>query len=155
LNSTVWNRIRRGLLKQHRVITWDLPGLGESSLHPKRDYSVEHAAEALRQVILTYAAERAVLVGHSFGGMVIQELSQADPEFFRRSVAGVVLLHTTHTNPLRTMVAGGMALALQKPVLEPGSKLTAWLEPLAWLNNWQSYLGAAAHLANRIQLVGK
>jgi pimeloyl-ACP methyl ester carboxylesterase len=151
LNSTVWNRIRRALRQHYRVITWDLPGLGESSLHPKQDYSVEQAAETLRQIIVTSAAERVILVGHSFGAMVIQELSQADPEFFRRYVAGVVLAHATHTNPLRTMMLGQTALALQKPVLEPGSKMTAWLEPLARVNNWQSYLSGAAHLANRTQ----
>jgi pimeloyl-ACP methyl ester carboxylesterase len=151
LNSTVWSRIRRALLKQYRVVTWDLPGLGESSLQPARDYSVEHAAGVLREVVLSSASERVILVGHSFGGMVIQELAQADPEFFRRSVAGVVLMHTTHTNPLRTMVLAPAAQALQKPILEPGSKLTAWLEPLAWANNWQSYWSGAAHLANRMQ----
>lgn len=155
LNSTVWSRIRRALLKQYRVITWDLPGLGESGFQPAHDYSVEHDARALREIIQQSASERVILVGHSLGGMIIQELAQADPDFFRTWVAGVVLMHTTHTNPLRTMALAPAALLLRKPILEPASRLTAWLEPLAWANNWQSYWSGAAHLANRIQFGAK
>src|SRR5690606_19311340 len=36
----------------------------------------------------------------------------------------------------------------------PLLRLTAWLEPLAWLIGWQSYLSGSAHLANRIGCSG-
>src|SRR4051812_37708413 len=68
----------------------------------------------------------------------------------RNPVAGVVLLHTTHTNPLKTMILSGLLQALQRPVLEPGMKLAIALQPLAWMLNWQSYLSGSAHLAQRL-----
>ncbi len=60
-----------------------------------------------------------------------------------------MLVNTTYTNPLRTMALGGLAQALRRPLLEPMLRLTIWLQPLAWLSAWQSYLSGAAHLANR------
>lgn len=64
-------------------------------------------------------------------------------------MAGVVLINTTHTNPLKTMVLSGLAQALRRPVLEPMLRLAIWLKPLAWLSAWQGYLSGSAHLANR------
>jgi len=151
LDATAWAPYRAALAKTYRVITWDLPGLGRSSSGNRESLSVAAAAAALRELVLNTARRPVILVGHSFGGMAIQELAQADGEFFQRWVAGVVLLHTTHTNPLRTMILSDLALALQKPALEPLSAFTTWIQPIAWLSNWQSYLSGSAHLANRLQ----
>ena len=82
---------------------------------------------------------------------MIQELARKSPQLFEREIAGAILLNTTYTNPLRTMVLRRWVSALQKPVLEPMCYLTILLQPLAWLNDWQSYLSGSAHLANRFQ----
>jgi pimeloyl-ACP methyl ester carboxylesterase len=155
LESSVWTYARRDLEGAFRLVCWDLPGLGRSKPAGRRTLDVTSAAKNLRSVVTAAGADRVVLVGHSFGGMAVQELAQLDPGFFERNVAGVVLLNTTFTNPLRTMILSKLALLLQKPVLEPLSRLTAWIEPMAWLSNWQSYLSGFAHLATRIQFNGQ
>jgi pimeloyl-ACP methyl ester carboxylesterase len=149
LDSTLWTELADELAKRFRVITWDLPGLGKSK--EARGFHPAGAARALRYVLQQVKGERALLVGHSFGGMTLQEFAKLDPTLMANSVSGAVLLNTTYTNPVRTVIASGFFSAIQKPVLEPGSHLTIWLQPIAWLNLWQSYLSGWAHLANRIQ----
>jgi pimeloyl-ACP methyl ester carboxylesterase len=149
LDATLWTELADELAKRFRVISWDLPGLGKSK--HAQGFHPAGAAQALRFVMQQIKGERAVLVGHSFGGMTLQEFAKLDRALLTSSVSGVVLLNTTYTNPLRTTIASGFFSAIQKPVLEPGSHLTIWLQPLAWLNLWQSYLSGWAHLANRIQ----
>lgn len=150
LDSTIWTELANTLAKDFRVIIWDLPGLGRSR-GGRGEFDPANGARALMAVMRETNAGPALLVGHSFGGMTIQELAKLDATFFRDFVSGVALLNTTYTNPLRTMIFSGFFSAMQKPVLEPGSHLTMWLQPIAWLNIWQSYLSGAAHLANRIQ----
>jgi hypothetical protein len=48
------------------------------------------------------------------------------------------------------MILSPLAQALRWPLLEPAMRLAIWLQPLAWLSAWQSYLSGSAHLANRI-----
>jgi pimeloyl-ACP methyl ester carboxylesterase len=67
------------------------------------------------------------------------------PRSIGRKVAGLVLVHTTPTNPVRTTKNAGLYTALQKPVIEPLLHLTIWLSPLVWAMNWMSYLNGSAH----------
>lgn len=90
-----------------------------------------------------------MLVGHSIGGITIQTLIRDHPDIQQR-LAAIVLLNTTHTNPLRTMVFSGLMRTLQRPLLEPAMKLMMALHPLVWAMKWQSYLSGSAHLAHRL-----
>lgn len=54
----------------YRVIAWDAPGYGVSSL--PADFSVETAAEACARLIDHEGGGRNVLMGHSMGGMIAQ-----------------------------------------------------------------------------------
>ena len=81
--------------------------------------------------------------------MIVQTLARDEPDYVARQVAGVVLLNTTYTNPLRTMILSGLATALRWPLVEPMMRLTIWLEPLSWLSAWQSYLSGWTHVATR------
>jgi len=148
LDSTIWDYASRDLGQTHPLIVWDLPGLGRSRVKPA-GVTLPAFARDLRRVIEHSGQPRVVLVGHSIGGMTIQTLVRDDPGFVRDHVAGIVLINTTYTNPLRTMIFSPLLLALQKPVLEPLFNVMAWLQPLAWLSAWQSYLSGSAHMANR------
>ncbi len=152
MDSTIWAYARKDLGPRLSLTLWDLPGLGRSQ--PARDISLEAMAAELRGLLAVAGPEKVLLVGHSIGGMIIQTLARDAPEVVRDRVAGVVLLNTTYTNPLRTMVLSRLALALQKPVIEPMLRLTILLHPLAWLAAWQSYLSGMAHLANRLGFDG-
>ena len=147
LDSTIWSYARRDLGQRFRLILWDLPGLGRSKLNGP--LTLEVLAETLRAV-LALADRPVILVGHSIGGMTIQTLARNHPDLFGRAVSGVVLINTTHTNPLRTMILSKLMRALRAPVLEPVMRLAGWLQPLAWAGAWQGYLSGAAHLANRL-----
>ena len=149
LDSTIWDYASRALGTRHPLVVWDLPGLGRSTVKPT-GVTLPAFAEDLRRVVMSSGDERVVLVGHSIGGMTIQTLVRDHPDFVRDHVAGVVLINTTYTNPLRTMIFPGLLKALQKPVLEPVFHLIAWLQPLFWLGAWQGYLSGSAHMANRL-----
>ena len=148
LDSTIWDYASRDLGRTHPMVVWDLPGLGRSEA-PADGIKLSAFARDLKRVVEFSGPEPVVLVGHSIGGMAIQTLVRDHPDFVRARVAGIVLINTTYTNPLRTMVAAPLLLALQKPFLEPMFHLMAWLQPLAWLGAWHGYLNGTAHLASR------
>ena len=149
MDSTFWDQAKRDLGDRFRLVLWDLPGLGKSRPADGRSINLEAFAKELEGIIETCGGQRPVLVGHSIGGMTIQTLLLQNPMVHRR-IAGVVLLDTTFTNPLKTMIWSGLMQGLQKPVLEPAMKLVILLQPLVWLMNWQSYLSGSAHLSMRI-----
>lgn len=72
-----------------RALSLDLPGYGDAAAlgPPDLDALVDGVRAVMRQV----AAERTVLVGHSMGGMVAQELLARDPQ----GVHGLVLACTS------------------------------------------------------------
>jgi pimeloyl-ACP methyl ester carboxylesterase len=146
LDSTIWGYAVEDLSAEFEVIVWDLPGLGKS----KGKVDLEVFAEDLRAVAGLASGESIFLVGHSIGGMTIQTLARNDPAFVNANIAGIVLLNTTFTNPLRTMIFSPLVQALRWPVIEPLLWLTIPFQPLAWLSAWQSYLSGSAHMANRL-----
>ena len=76
-------------LEGRDVRAWPLPGYAGSAMLPETTFPA--LAEALRDALDTRGAGRAVVLGHSIGGMVAQEFALAFPE----RVAGLVLYATT------------------------------------------------------------
>lgn len=149
MDSTFWCYARQDLSDRFRLVLWDLPGLGKSKAADKNGISLEAFASDLATLLDTVGSRKPVLVGHSIGGMTIQTLLRDHPDLQSR-IAGLVLLNTTYTNPLKTMIFSGLLRSLQRPVLEPASKLMILLQPLVWLSKWQSYLSGSSHLAQRL-----
>ena len=149
MDSTFWRYAKQDLGDRFRLILWDLPGLGRSKARTRDGISLDAFARDLAAVLDFAGGQRAVLAGHSIGGIAIQNLIRNHPELQSR-LAGVVLLNTTYTNPLRTMALSRLWLALQRPVLQPATALVPALQPLFWLLKWQSYLSGWSHLAHRI-----
>lgn len=154
LDHTIWRALGEALAQRHRVVAWDLPGLGGSKAPTPSAISLELFARDLAALLATVDGP-VVLVGHSIGGMTIQTLLRDLPEAVHGKVAGLVLVNTTYTNPLKTMALSTLAQALRAPVLEPSLWLTMLLGPLAQLSAWQSYLSGSAHLANRVGFAGR
>ncbi len=71
-----------------RAIAWDMPGYNGSALLPS--VSIASLAEALRDFLQQLGAAKPVLVGHSIGGMIVQQLLATRPE-----IAGAVVLAQT------------------------------------------------------------
>lgn len=72
-----------------RTVAWDMPGYGDSSaISPCTNALL---ANALKKLIVHIGARRNVLLGHSMGGMVAQELAALHPSL----VHGLVLYSTS------------------------------------------------------------
>lgn len=77
------------LAPRWRALSWDMPGYGQSTaIDP---LSFEILAEAAIAVLDAERVEKAVLVGHSLGGMIAQETVARFPQ----RVSGLVLFATT------------------------------------------------------------
>lgn len=153
MDSTIWYYAKHALSERFRVVTWDLPGYGKSTAPADLDLNLDALAANLAAVI-AFVGAPVVVVGHSMGGMIIQTLARRSPQLFGPKIRGAILLNTTHTNPLKTMILPRLAQAL-KPFLEVAFRLEVWLQPIAWLSAWQSYLSGSAHLASRFAFGSK
>jgi pimeloyl-ACP methyl ester carboxylesterase len=140
-----WAYTVRDLAGRYRLITWDLPGLGESSPPCDGDWSLGRVAADLRAVLDLAGGRGAVLVGHSLGAMIVLDFCRLFPQTLGHEVAGLVLGHVTYTNPVLTTARPRLTTALQKPVFEPLCHLTAAASPLVRVLAWLSYLDGSAH----------
>jgi pimeloyl-ACP methyl ester carboxylesterase len=145
LDSGEWCYAVKHLADRYRVIVWDLPGLGRSGRPATNDWSLEKLAADLETVLGLAGGRPAVLVGHSIGGMILLTLCRLRGPALVTRVSGLVLAHTTYTNPVETTKRAALYRALQKPVLEPLCHLMVWLAPVVWLMDALSYLNGSAH----------
>lgn len=74
---------------RHRAIAWDMPGYGGSA--PLANVSIEALAEALQDFLQGIGARKPVLVGHSIGGMIVQQWLIKHPH----DASAVVLAQTS------------------------------------------------------------
>jgi 3-oxoadipate enol-lactonase len=85
-------RAWRGQLKafsdRYRTIAWDMPGYGGSA--PLPTVSIAALAGALQDFLQQVGATKPILVGHSIGGMIVQQLLAMSP-----GIAGAVVLAQT------------------------------------------------------------
>ena len=85
-DSSSWTGQVPAFAKDHRVITLDLPGHGQSALPQDGKLSMDLFARAVEAVRAEAAADRIVLVGHSMGAPVIRQYAHLYPQH----VAGLV-----------------------------------------------------------------
>ncbi|MBO1336497.1 alpha/beta fold hydrolase [Streptomyces sp. VRA16 Mangrove soil] len=92
-STAFWAAQVRSLARDHRVIVYDQRGHGRSPAH-QLPYSTDMLADDLEAVLAATLApgERAVVAGHSMGGMTI--MAAAGRERFREHAAAVLLCST-------------------------------------------------------------
>ena len=73
---------------RYRAIAWDMPGYGGSAALPA--VSISALADALRDFLLQVGATNPILVGHSIGGMIVQQVLSTSPD-----IAGAIVLAQT------------------------------------------------------------
>ena len=147
LHGAEWNYLKRELSERFRLIVWDEPGLGQSTRPLDKDYSIENLAKDLEAVLALADEKPAILLGHSIGGMITLTFCRLFPAALGSRVAGLVLTHTTPTDPVRTVSGAAFYTAIEKPVLVPLMYLTIALSPFVWLMNWLSYRNGSAHIS--------
>ena len=155
MNATVWWYAKAHLAGRFRLVMWDLPGLGRSKMFSDGKITLERFADCLKTVVTHAGADRAVLVGHSIGGMITQTLARDHAEFVRDRAAGLVLVDTTYLDPLRTMILSSLFQALRRPLIVPLLMVQILLSPLVWLMNWKSYLDGSMLLITKLTGFGK
>ena len=129
-------------------------GLGK--VEPSNDPRLQSRdlARDLEAVLALAGDKPAILLGHSIGGMITLTFCRLFPSALGSRVTGIVLTHTTPTNPVRTTSGAAFYTAIEKPVLMPLMYLTIALSPLVWLMNWLGYLNGSAHLATKLSSFG-
>src|ERR1700760_2390165 len=70
---------------RYRAVAWDMPGYGGSA--PLPSVSIATLADALQDFLQAIGGPRPIVVGHSIGGMIVQQWLTAHP----RDAAAVVL----------------------------------------------------------------
>lgn len=88
-NLENFRETQAALAPRRRTVAWNMPGYDGSP--PIAPYDFPHLAEAALRVLDADGIDRAVVVGHSFGGMVAQEIAARAPG----RVAGLVLFATS------------------------------------------------------------
>jgi 3-oxoadipate enol-lactonase len=73
---------------RYRAIAWDMPGYGASA--PLPAVSITALARAFQDFLRQAGATKPILVGHSIGGMIVQQLLATAPD-----IAGAVVLAQT------------------------------------------------------------
>jgi 3-oxoadipate enol-lactonase len=74
---------------RYHAVAWDMPGYGQSK--PLAAVSIASLADALQDFLTQIHARKTILVGHSIGGMIVQQWLTQHP----RTAAAVVLAQTS------------------------------------------------------------
>jgi pimeloyl-ACP methyl ester carboxylesterase len=86
-DSSFWRKQAPSLAHDHRLILMDLPGHGRSG-KPQLRYDLDLLARSVAAVLDRAGVDRAVLVGHSLGALVVRQTARRWPE----RVEGLVLV---------------------------------------------------------------
>jgi pimeloyl-ACP methyl ester carboxylesterase len=94
---SVWHEQINDLARDHRVIAFDHRGHGRSGVPPRDHYSLNHLASDLDAVLEATLApgERAVIAGHSMGGIAITSWAERYGHKVAQRAAAVALINTT------------------------------------------------------------
>jgi pimeloyl-ACP methyl ester carboxylesterase len=87
-----WDNLVPLLAARYHVVRFDLLGHGGSS-KPSSGYSMEHQAQLIDEALHLIGVRRALIVGHSMGGLVATALATRD----RALAAGVALVDSPPT----------------------------------------------------------
>ncbi|RAV09551.1 alpha/beta hydrolase [Mycolicibacterium sp. GF69] len=99
----VWAHQIADLSRHYRVIAFDHRGHGRSAVPARGGYSIDHLAADLDSVLDATLApgERAVIAGHSMGGIAITAWAERYAERVTERAAAVALINTTTGDLLR------------------------------------------------------
>ena len=87
----LWDNQVSVFAKEHRVVTIDLPGHGQSG-QGRKSWSIESYADDVNTVITKLKLTRVILIGSSMGGPIALEATRRMPD----RVVGIVPVDTLH-----------------------------------------------------------
>lgn len=106
LSHKVWHFLRRDLVDEFRVVSYDQRGHGASEEAVSGDYSIEALGRDLSAVVEATLVrdEPVILLGHSMGGMTVLSYVEQYPESLVDRIAGTILMSTSGSD----VVTGGV-----------------------------------------------
>ena len=147
-NSMQWYYQKQYFEKHFHLVLMDHAGLGKSKRPDNRDYALEKLAGDLEAVIKQSDVKDPILWGHSMGGFTILTYFKLGLNKFS-NIKGIILEHTTYTNPTRTSIFSKVLTAVKNPLLKPLCWIMIALSPLLWLSRWMSYLNGTSLIMTR------
>jgi pimeloyl-ACP methyl ester carboxylesterase len=149
-----WDAITPSLAARYHVVRIDLLGHGGSA-KPAGGYSMEHQAQLVDEALARLGVHRALIVGHSMGGIVAAALGRRH----RALAAGLVLIDSppsagSSTLPFlarlpfvpligpatRTLATDGMVASALASAFAPGFKVRRVYAGDFWRMTYTSYL---------------
>lgn len=134
LSLHCWHFQRQHYRGKRRMVFYDQRSHGESTRSDPQHCRVSQLADDLAQVLeaTTEPDEQVILIGHSMGGMSIQQLAAARPELFGTKVTGVCLIATSSgelaNHSIIKGVPGNLFSKIAEPILLLSSKASAAVE---------------------------
>lgn len=121
----VWHEQINDLARDHRVIAFDHRGHGRSGVPPRGHYSLNHLASDLDSVLEATLApgERAVIAGHSMGGIAITSWAERYPHKVAQRADAVALINTTTGEIVRQVKFLSVAPRLARGRIAVGSRI--------------------------------
>ena len=121
----LWVRQLRDLAGEFRLIAYDQRGHGRSGEPQAAGYTTDALADDLAAVLRSTVrpGERAVVVGHSMGGIAVVALAGRQPQVIREQVAAVLLASTG----VDELVIRGRILPLPLPLARAVRPVTSLL----------------------------
>ena len=122
---SVWHEQINDLARDHRVIAFDHRGHGRSGVPPRGHYSLNHLASDLDAVLEATLApgERAVIAGHSMGGIAITSWAERYPHKVAQRADAVALINTTTGEIVRQVKFLSVAPRLARGRVAVGSRI--------------------------------
>ena len=147
-NSMQWYYQKKYVETDYHLVLVDHPGLGHSKRPSNKDYSLEKLAADLDAVMEAAHAKDPILWGHSMGGFAILTFCKL---YLRKlsSIKGIILQHTTYTNPTKTILSSRLTHAIQNPIIRPLCRVMIAISPILWLIKWISYLNGVTLMMTR------
>lgn len=118
LRTDMWH-YQMGGLAGRRFIFYDQRGHGRSQPKGDAEFSVAQLAQDLLAVIDDAGLDEVVIVGHSVGGMVAQQLCLDHPELQGDRIKGLALLNTTYGPAIETVLGGATIARLERYARRP------------------------------------
>jgi pimeloyl-ACP methyl ester carboxylesterase len=147
-NSMQWYYQKKYFAKDYYLVLMDHAGLGLSKKPKNNDYSLDKLGRDLNAVIEHSKLKNPVLWGHSMGGFTILTWCKLYPQKLS-SIKGIILEHTTYTNPVKTAIMSSLLTKIQNPVLRPLCWIMVALSSLLWISKWMSFLNGSSLVMTR------
>jgi pimeloyl-ACP methyl ester carboxylesterase len=109
-----WYHQRNYFKKSNFLIFLDLPGHGKTKRPATLD--IEVMAVDLGEILQSLNVENPIIYGHSLGGMITLKYAALVNQ---PNAKGIIVQHSSFTNPFKTSRFSKTMLALQEPVIRP------------------------------------